>query len=180
MTNRAVISIGSNIEKEKNLPTAIRLLGEACQITAVSSIYESEAVIKGPHPENLPRFWNAAVLIDTDLDPVKLKKTVLTPIEKKLKRVRTSDKYAPRTIDLDLILFDDEILDLDENHHIPDPDLATQIHVAIPVAELLPNKRHPETGQTFAAIAQDLGAARVSENILLKKISNVDTDQLIR
>ena len=150
--NRAVVSLGSNIDKEKNLPKAVELLAEMCEILLISSVYETEPVGLVEQPV----FWNAAVLIRTDLSAVHFKERVLAEIEESLGRVRHSDKNAPRTIDVDLTLFNREIILLDVDHSIPDPDLRRHAHVALPIAELLPAELHPETGESFTQIAEKL------------------------
>ena len=176
MTNRAVISLGSNIDKEKNLPTAIKMIGSKCRLVSVSSIYETAPASQ----KEQAKFWNAAVLVETDLGPADLRELILAPIETKLNRIRTADKNASRTIDVDLTLFNDEIIDLDINHHIPDPDLLRFIHVAKPVSDLIPDARHPETGQSFKEIAMVLQTTmEKEERQSLKKVSEVDLRKLL-
>ena len=157
--NTAVISLGSNIDKERNLPAAVRLLGEMCRVVAVSRVYETLPV---GLPEQ-PNFLNAAVMVETPLQPGALKREVLAVIEQRLGRVRTADKNAPRTIDLDLALFNDEVRDYD-GRHVPDPDLLRFAHVALPIADLLPDMPHPETGEPLYAIAGRLLAKATAEN----------------
>jgi 2-amino-4-hydroxy-6-hydroxymethyldihydropteridine diphosphokinase len=152
MPNRIVVSLGSNIEKEKNLPHAVRLLAEFSHLLRVSGVYQTAPIGLTEQPP----FWNAAVLIESELDALSFKQNVLYSVEQRLKRVRTADKNAPRTIDADITLFNEDIFDLDENHHIPDPDLLRFSHVAVPIADLLPNMIHPETGETFYQIAERL------------------------
>jgi 2-amino-4-hydroxy-6-hydroxymethyldihydropteridine diphosphokinase len=72
--------------------------------------------------------------------------------------VRTEDKNAPRTIDLDIALFGDQVLDVGPRH-IPDPEISKYPHIAVPLADLAPQQRHPETGQTLQEIAQGLPAS---------------------
>jgi 2-amino-4-hydroxy-6-hydroxymethyldihydropteridine diphosphokinase len=176
MTNRAVISLGSNIDKEKNLPAAIKMIGSKCRLMAISSIYETAPASQ----KEQAKFWNAAVLIVTELGPEDIRELILSPIETKLNRIRTADKYASRTIDVDLTLFNDEIIDLDINHHIPDPDLLRFIHVAKPVSDLIPDARHPETGQSFKEIAMVLQTTmEKEERQSLKKVSDADLGKLL-
>lgn len=146
--NRVFVLLGSNIEKEKNLPTAVSLLRQQCRVVAVSAVYESEPV--GLREQ--PNFWNTAVWLETPLSPPELREQVLYPIEQQLHRQRTADKNAPRTIDLDIILFNDQVIQ-DALHPIPDPDLLRFAHVAVPVAELAPTMPHPQTGEPLATIA---------------------------
>lgn len=153
MLNQVVIALGSNIEKERNLPRAIALLREMSVVTAVSPIYETEPV----GLLNQPNFWNTAVLLQTDLTASQIKQQIIGSIETKLKRVRQADKNAPRTIDADIVLFNDAVFEYDggdgRSRPIPDPDLAKFPHVAVPVADLLPGFPHPETGELLGKLA---------------------------
>jgi 2-amino-4-hydroxy-6-hydroxymethyldihydropteridine diphosphokinase len=148
---RVLVSVGSNIDPERNLSAAVERLRERCRVTAVSTVYETEPV--GGREQ--PRFLNAAVLLETDLTPAQLRAQVLRPIEQDLGRVRTSDKYGPRTIDLDISLYGDRVLELG-GRRIPDPDILRYAHIAVPLADVAPEQRHPETGQTLADIARQL------------------------
>lgn len=154
MGNCAYILLGSNINKEQNLPEAVRLLAKFDRVVAVSSVYETAPV----GLEDQPHFFNAAVQVETELSAGDFRRQVLARIERLLGRVRTADKNAPRTIDADIILFNDAIFDLDEDHHIPDPDLLRFPHVAVPIAELAPDLAHPETGDRLGYIAAHLVA----------------------
>ncbi|MFZ1398623.1 MAG: 2-amino-4-hydroxy-6-hydroxymethyldihydropteridine diphosphokinase, partial [Candidatus Promineifilaceae bacterium] len=107
--NQVVIALGSNIEKERNLPRAVELLREMCEVTAVSPIYETEPV----GLLNQPLFWNTAVLLQTDLSASQIKQQIIGHIETQLKRVRQEDKNAPRTIDADIVLFNDAVFEYD-------------------------------------------------------------------
>jgi 2-amino-4-hydroxy-6-hydroxymethyldihydropteridine diphosphokinase len=149
--NRVLVSLGSNIEPEVNLPEAVRRLATRCHLLAVSPVYETRPV----GTRNQANFLNAAVLIETDLTPVEFKSKVLQVIEDDLGRVRTGDKNAPRTIDLDISLFNDQVLET-AGRRIPDPEILKFSHIARPLAELAPQLRHPETGQSMAEIAESL------------------------
>jgi 2-amino-4-hydroxy-6-hydroxymethyldihydropteridine diphosphokinase len=163
MPNQVVIALGSNIEKERNLPQAIVLLREMCAVTAVAPIYETEPV----GLLNQPNFWNTAVLIQTDLSASQVKQQIIGTLETKLKRVRQADKNAPRTIDADIVLFNDAVFEYDGGdgrfRPVPDPDLRKFAHVAVPVADLLPDFPHPETGELLSELAKRLLAEVVRE-----------------
>jgi 2-amino-4-hydroxy-6-hydroxymethyldihydropteridine diphosphokinase len=147
--NWVVITLGSNIEKEKNMPASIQYLQQKTTLLAVSPLYETLGVGCGDNP---PNYFNAAALIETELDPISLKHNVLSTIEQQLGRKRTMNKNAPRTIDMDICLFNEEIFDY-EGRHVPDPDLLKYAHVIVPVADLLPDLPHPETGELLSDIA---------------------------
>jgi 2-amino-4-hydroxy-6-hydroxymethyldihydropteridine diphosphokinase len=146
----AFISIGSNISPEKYLPLAISRLHQLGKLLKTSCVYQNPAVGR-PEQED---FLNAAVLIDTALPPLEIRNH-LRVIEKDLDRVRTDDKFAARTIDLDLCLLGNQILDLTEIA-LPDPDLMTRAHLAVPLAELAPDFHHPITGESLQQIADRL------------------------
>jgi len=146
----AFIALGSNVEPEANLPRAARLLAEIGALRAVSMAYQNPAI--GPSPA--PDFLNAAVLVETNLTAEDIHAR-LREIESDLGRVRTSDKYAPRTIDLDLCLLGSQVVETPELR-LPDPDVLTRPHLAITLAELASDFPHPVAGEPLAAIAKRL------------------------
>jgi dihydroneopterin aldolase/2-amino-4-hydroxy-6-hydroxymethyldihydropteridine diphosphokinase len=148
--HRVLLALGSNINAEHNLQVAAQRLASRFHLRAVSPVYETAPVGK----TNQPNFLNAAASIETDLAAAELKQA-LQAIEQELGRVRTDDKNAPRTIDLDISLFDAQVLAVGQRH-IPDPDILRYPHIARPLADLAPQQRHPETGQTLQEIAQGL------------------------
>ena len=152
--NRVFVALGSNINSEHNMREAVRRLSSRCRLLAVSPVYETAPVGKIDQPS----FLNAAALLETNLTAAELKTQVLQAIEQELGRVRTEDKNAPRTIDLDISLFNEEVFDLG-HRHIPDPEIVKYLHIAGPLADLAPNQRHPETGQTLGQIARGLAAS---------------------
>lgn len=154
MANHVYILLGSNIDKERNLPEAVRLLATLTQVVAVSSVYETAPV----GLEDQPHFFNAAIRAETELPAAEFRTQVLARVEQLLDRVRTADKNAPRTIDADMILFNNDVFELDETHHIPDPELLEFPHIAVPIAELAPGMTHPETGQSLDEIAAQLAS----------------------
>ena len=103
---RAFIGIGSNIAPEENIRKALRQLGQPTRLVSISTFYRVPAIDR---PEE-PAFYNGVVAIDTDLPPARLKSEVLRPIEAALGRHRSTDKYASRTIDLDLLLYGDYVV----------------------------------------------------------------------
>jgi GTP cyclohydrolase I len=144
---QAIVSLGSNVEKERHLPEAIRLLRRhrSIDVKAVSRIFESAA--EGGPPD-APTFFNAAMLVCTDLSPEELR-TELRKVEDVLGRVRTEDKNAPRTIDIDLSYFSGLVKDFGE-WKVPDPDAASVPHVLLPIADVAPDWTDPVTGSSMA------------------------------
>ena len=154
--NRIVIALGSNIDKERNMPAAVALLRQRVNVVGVSPVYETVPI----GLRDQPNFFNAAVLVETVKDAATLKDEVLEWLETRLHRERQADKNAPRTIDADIVLFNEAVLDYAASdgrlRHLPDPDLLHFAHIAVPVADLLPHARHPETGEPLRAIADRL------------------------
>ncbi|WP_083461720.1 2-amino-4-hydroxy-6-hydroxymethyldihydropteridine diphosphokinase [Thermanaerothrix daxensis] len=143
--HQAYVLLGSNIAPETHIAAAIQRLKEACIVNALSNIWETEAV-GSPGP----RFLNAIAWISTPLDLDKFKAEVLAPIEQALGRVRTADKNAPRTIDLDVIVFDERVLD---------DNLWQRDFIALPLAELRPDLSRSTNEESLAEIAQRLRAS---------------------
>jgi GTP cyclohydrolase I len=150
-----VISLGSNIERERHIPEAIRRLRRHnhIDVRAVSQVYESDSV---GGPSDAPSFFNAAVVACTDLSPDQLR-AELRDIENSLGRVRTEDPDSPRTIDLDIAYFGDLVADFGE-WEVPDPEAAVAPHLAVPIAEVAPDWVHPKEGSTAYDLAKSIAA----------------------
>ena len=138
---RAFISIGSNIEPETNVKNAVHRLGSTARVTAISTVYRTEPV----GPPGQPWFYNCVVEIETDLAPRELKFGLLRRIEGELGRTRNGDKFAARTIDLDLILYE-ELVMTTPDLALPDPDIPERPFLAIPLHELAPGLILPGSG----------------------------------
>jgi 2-amino-4-hydroxy-6-hydroxymethyldihydropteridine diphosphokinase len=148
--HRAYLALGSNIAAETNLPAAVERLADYGRVKRVSTVWESRPV----GDTDQPNFLNAAVLLETSLSAEELKRVAIAEIERCLQRVRDpQNKNAARTIDIDIALFNQDVLSLGENR-IPDPDILTRPFLAVPLAELDPEYVHPTDGQTLHAIAE--------------------------
>lgn len=146
----AFIGIGSNIEPDENIVAAVRSLREKVRIVAISTVYLNPAENR---PEQAP-FYNCALQIETDLSAKNLKRLLLD-IEDSLGRKRSADKYAPRTIDLDILIYDDMDIHTDDCQ-IPDPAIPLRPFLAIPLAELAANFVLPRDTRRLADIAAAL------------------------
>ena len=131
---RAFIGLGSNIEPAENVQKALRLLASQVRIMEISNVYSTEAEGRPDQPS----YYNCVVEIETDIPPEELKQTMLRKIELDLGRKRTEDKFAPRTIDLDLIIYGDLVQNTG-GLILPDPQITTRPFLAIPLFELEPN-----------------------------------------
>ena len=146
----AYIGIGSNLgERESTIRDALELLAAdpELEVEAVSSIRETDPV----GVVDQPRFLNAAIRLATDLAPYPLLERLLA-VEQQLGRVRTGERYGPRTIDLDLLLYGDEIVD-EPGLRVPHPRLAERRFVLEPLAELDPGLVVPGLGPVQALLA---------------------------
>jgi dihydroneopterin aldolase/2-amino-4-hydroxy-6-hydroxymethyldihydropteridine diphosphokinase len=146
---RVFIGVGSNIDPEQNVLRALQMLGREARIVAISTFYRTEPEKR---PEQ-PQFVNGVVEIHTDVPPEVLKRDVLRRIEHDLGRRRSEDAYAARTIDLDILVYDDIVSETDDMR-IPDPDIADRPFLAIPLYELAPQLILPGSGMRV----RDLGA----------------------
>ncbi len=153
---RAFVAIGSNIEPEKNVKKAIRLLTLKTQFIRISTVYLTEPEGR---PEQSP-FYNLVVEVETEMSPKEFKFGVLRTIEGNLGRIRTGDKYAPRTIDLDLILYDDLTLQTNDLT-LPDPEILSRPFLAFPLDELSPDLVLPGTVLTIKQVLAGLSRARM-------------------
>ncbi|HEV7491092.1 MAG TPA: 2-amino-4-hydroxy-6-hydroxymethyldihydropteridine diphosphokinase [Rhodanobacteraceae bacterium] len=148
--HRAYLSLGSNIEPEKHLRAALGELRARFGAILVSPAYRSRAVgFDGPD------FLNLAVGLDTDLDPMALDEW-LHALEDRHGRRRDVPRYASRTLDVDIVLFDDRIVDGPGHLRIPRPELALPF-VLKPLCDIAPEARDPVTGQSMAERLQSSG-----------------------
>ncbi len=157
MTNLVFITLGSNIEPRDNLPKAVQKLSDHMTVRLVSKVYESAAVnAEGEIDRDAPAFLNAAVLVDTQFSAVGLKYDVLRAIESDMGRLRSSDKFAPRVIDLDIAMYNDEVISIPEREVlIPDPNITKYAFLALPLADLAPDYIEPISGRRLGTIALD-------------------------
>ena len=136
--NTAYLLIGGNLgDRAAYLQLALKHIEALCgKITSSSSIYETAAWGN----TNQPAFYNQAIQLITPMTPEDLLEQLLA-IELEMGRVRTQ-KYGPRTIDLDILMIDDKVLDT-PNLSIPHPQLQHRRFALLPLTEIAPSLRHP-------------------------------------
>lgn len=141
-THLAYLNLGSNIQPETNLLKAVELLSKHGEILKTSSVWESEAVgTQGPN------YLNVCILFRSGYTQNELKEQVTRRIEAQLGRQRSADKYSPRSMDIDVVLFDDDPAQA---------DLWELAYVVVPLAEIHPEYRNPVSGETVSETASRL------------------------
>lgn len=146
--SEAFIAVGSNIEPSLQIEEALRLLAQSITVSAVSTFYQTKAIARPEQPD----YRNGIFKIETSISPMELKMDILRDIEKKLDRIRTDDPLAARTIDLDVVLFGDLVLN-EDGLRLPDPDVREWAFVAVPLLELAPELLMPDNGEPLASLA---------------------------
>jgi dihydroneopterin aldolase/2-amino-4-hydroxy-6-hydroxymethyldihydropteridine diphosphokinase len=157
--NKVYLSIGSNIKPAENVSAALALLHRYTSMLAMSPVYQT-----APQGYDAQEpFLNLAVRLHTLRSPEQFKVEVVDRIEAELKRVRDpANKNAPRTIDLDVSLWNDEVIEFgDKPWVIPDSDIVRFAHVAIPLADLAPEYVHPVVGKPLHVIAASFDAGHI-------------------
>ncbi len=166
------IGVGSNIEPERNIADALARLSKHVVVTGISSFYKTTPILR----KNQDNYLNGVWQINTSMPPRELKSGVLRTIEKELHRNRESDKYASRTIDLDLLLFGDLVIH-EEDLTIPDPDIFKRSFIAFPLSELNPDLIMPDTKKPLIDILSVLSKDNMIPDIIftenLRKMVNI-------
>jgi len=143
--NRAWVLLGSNVDKERHLPAAVSALRDL-GLVAVSRAFET-APVGTDHPET---FLNAAAVLETEASEAEIR-AACRAIEDGLGRVRDpDDPFMPRTIDLDLVIW---------NGEVRDDDVHREVHAAVPLADVTPELVVTEDGRTLAEVVVRLVAS---------------------
>lgn len=146
------ISVGSNIEPDSNVRAALQALKQEFTSVTVSPVYRSAAV--GFVGED---FLNLVVAAETRLSPSEVAAR-LQGIENRFGRDRSLPKFSARTLDLDLLLYDDVVLD-SGGLHLPRAEIAKYGFVLAPLADIAGKRCHPSTGETFESMWRKFDAS---------------------
>lgn len=150
---RVYVSIGSNIERAASIRAGVQALRARYGAVLLSSVYDTEAV--GFEGDD---FYNLVAGFDT-ADDVHAVAAHLRDIEARCGRTRGSARFAPRTLDMDLLLYDDLVLDESELR-LPRDEILKYAFVLGPLAEIAGGERHPVLGTRFAALWREFDGAR--------------------
>ncbi|MGB2695350.1 MAG: 2-amino-4-hydroxy-6-hydroxymethyldihydropteridine diphosphokinase [Dehalococcoidia bacterium] len=149
------LGLGSNLgDRERNLIVGLRRLAPLVRIDAVSSLYETDPV----GPQDQPSFLNAACQGVTGLRPQALLRH-LQEVERDLGR-RRGERWGPRTLDLDLLLYGEAIID-EPGLRVPHPALPERAFVLVPLAEIASDVRHPQIDRTIGELKAAVDASGV-------------------
>lgn len=146
---RVYVSIGSNVDRERNLRAAIAELDARFAPVRVSRVYDTRAVGFCGDP-----FFNMVAGFDTHLELDSLL-DVLRAIETRSGRTRTDKRYGPRTLDIDVLTYGDAISD-DDSMDLPRSDITRRAFVLVPLAQLAPDASHPVLGERYADLVTRL------------------------
>jgi 2-amino-4-hydroxy-6-hydroxymethyldihydropteridine diphosphokinase len=141
----AYLGLGSNIDATAHIRSGIEALREAFSPVELSPIYRAPAV--GFHGND---FINLVARIETELTPLDLKR-FLHALEDRHGRDRAQPKFSDRTLDIDILLYDDLYL-LSPELEIPRDEILTAAHVLKPLADLAPDVLHPVADRTMARL----------------------------
>lgn len=141
------VSIGSNIDRERNVARGLQLLRARYGELRISPVYETRAV--GFDGEN---FYNLVAAFTTD-ETVEAINHALHRIEDECGRVRSGPRFSSRTLDIDLLLYDDEVRESDALT-LPRREITEQAFVLKPLADLAGERRHPVLGRTYNELWQ--------------------------
>jgi len=157
--SKVYLGLGANLgDRRANLEEALRKLAGAVKITARSSFYDTAPVSEIPQP----RYLNLVCAGETELAPLHLLK-LIKQIEAEMRR-QPGPPNSPRPIDLDILFYDNLILNTPELK-VPHPRLAERVFVLMPLAEIAPGLKHPGNGKT---VSEMLGALPRTENDIIK------------
>ncbi|MFH2006711.1 MAG: 2-amino-4-hydroxy-6-hydroxymethyldihydropteridine diphosphokinase [bacterium] len=145
------VGVGSNIEPQVHVPAALEGLLSRMEVTGSSTFYRTAPAGRPEQADYVNGVW----AVRTHLAPGPLK-ALLRELEVRLGRRRTADRFASRTIDLDLLLHGDTVR-VGGGLDLPDPDVRHRAFVAVPLLELAPELRLPDTGEPLARVVDRLG-----------------------
>lgn len=150
---KVFVGIGSNVERDKNLRSGVQALQAAFAPVQLSTVYSSAAV--GFEGDD---FFNMIAAFDTELSAAKVA-AALREIEENHARGRGHSRFAPRSLDLDLLMYGDMVSDL-PGLVLPRQDIIRYAFVLLPMMEIAPETRHPVSGKTMAELWVEFDASK--------------------
>lgn len=158
---KVFVSIGSNVQRNTNIKFCLAQLKSLYSGLEISSVYENEAVGFDGDP-----FYNLVAAFETDNElPVLLAR--LREIEDQAGRDRTQPRFSPRTLDIDILLYDDLVI-ADEIIQIPRDEITRYAFVLKPLSELCPECVHPVVHKSYRQLWQDFKLSSKIADVLVK------------
>jgi 2-amino-4-hydroxy-6-hydroxymethyldihydropteridine diphosphokinase len=156
MSHIVYLGLGSNLgDRKANLGAAVQGLESVSRLLATSPIYETPPWGYMDQPD----FLNQVIRVETDLSPSELL-VYLKALETRLGRTATV-RYGPRTIDIDVLFYDDLVLD-EPGLTIPHPRIQGRAFVLVPLADLAPDMIHPLEGKTVSALLEQVDRSEIT------------------
>jgi 2-amino-4-hydroxy-6-hydroxymethyldihydropteridine diphosphokinase len=163
------IGIGSNINPESNIEASIKLMKKHFRTMISSSFYYTKAISNKKDDD----YINGVIKATTAINPYILKYLILKKIEKKLGRIKQSDKFSSRTIDLDILLYNGRVIN-NFLLKIPDKDIFKRNFISFPLYELNPNLIVPDENIPIKRIIKKMDKKNMKLNKKFSiKISNL-------
>jgi 2-amino-4-hydroxy-6-hydroxymethyldihydropteridine diphosphokinase len=151
----AILGIGSNLDPEEQILQAVPALRARVRVVQASRFYRGPAYHPLSPAQPLPPFINGVFGVRTSLSPAELKFGVLRQIEEVFGRRRTADRFAPRVLDLDLLIYGAARMESAELV-LPDPEVFLRPYWALPVSELMPDFPEPTTGVPLRRLVEQM------------------------
>ncbi len=156
MAHEAYIAIGTNLgDRRANLERAVEMLSPAVKVLRESPVYETAPWGYLDQPD----FLNQVIAVTTELAPHRLL-AELKRVEAKMGRVADAVRNGPRIIDLDILFYNDEVIDL-PSLIVPHPRLHERAFVLVPLNDLIPEKVHPLTGMSVRDMLEQVDTSGV-------------------
>jgi 2-amino-4-hydroxy-6-hydroxymethyldihydropteridine diphosphokinase len=172
-----LITFGANIDPLNNLYQGLTHLHRAIKIAAISTVWLTQPVPDPEAPQNRDlgeSYLNGAILSFNPIAPFDLR-TLLKKIETDCHRVRSPNRFAARSLDLDIALMGEEVVN-EPLLSLPDPDILHRPFIALPLAQLLPDQIHPLENRSLIDISRSfypLDEAMVKDDEATKMLQSL-------
>ena len=165
MVTIAYIALGSNVSPLSNIVDAVAMIQRVARVSGASTFYRTAPF----GPPGQPEFRNGVIRVETVASATDLKFGILRVIESRLGRVRSDDRYAPRPIDLDILIFGNDVIH-ENGLTIPDPDLRERPFLAVPLLELDSLLILPDSGEPLSGLASVRSATPMAADATLTRL----------
>lgn len=169
------IGLGSNLDPEDNIRRSIPEIQSRMEILAASRFYRNPAFCPEPVAEPQPFFINGVLRVRTTADPWRFKFWILREIEQAQGRIKNPWRFSPRTLDVDLLVYNDLRLQT-RSLVLPDPDIFTHPFWAVPLTELAPHLSVPGASSNLKQITEKMDV----RSLVYMESLTIDIHRMIR